>query len=123
MRLIARITDVRRKQDLTDYTGELAVLTPLRLTDNASGPGLNEQATLSDFTIPATVPCVATPAPTEGSTCDLDTTLEAIAPGAVIDGSRAVWELRQVQVTDGGADGDADTTPNGVFARQGIFVP
>ena len=123
VRLIARITDVRRKQDLTDYTGELAVLTPLRLTDNASGPGLNEQATLSDFTIPATVPCVATPATTEGSTCDLDTTLEAIAPGAVIDGSRAVWELRQVQVTDGGADGDADTTPNGVFARQGIFVP
>ena len=58
-----------------------------------------------------------------GSSCDLDTTLDAIAPGTVREGRAAVWELRQVEVTDGGADGDADTTPNTVFARQGIFAP
>ena len=36
---------------------------------------------------------------------------------------RAIWQLGQVQVLDGGADGVASTTPNTVFAEQGIFVP
>jgi hypothetical protein len=34
-----------------------------------------------------------------------------------------VWELGQVEVLDGGADGDVDTPGNAVFARQGIFIP
>ena len=40
------------------------------------------------------------------------------------EGQRAVWELGQVQVYDGGADGDADTTgDNTLFAVQGTFTP
>ncbi len=123
VRLIAHLTDVRRKADLSDYTGELGVLTPLRLTDNASGAGLNQQATVSDFSIPAAVPCAATADTSVGSTCDLDTTLDALVPGTVLEGSRGVWELRQVEVTDGGPDGDTATAPNTVFARQGLFEP
>ena len=34
-----------------------------------------------------------------------------------------MWELGQVQVADGGADGDAATEPNTIFAVQGVFVP
>jgi glucose/arabinose dehydrogenase len=123
VRVIAHLTDVRRKVGLADYTGELAVLTPLRLTDSASGPALNVQATVSDFSIPATVPCAATASPSVGSTCDLDTTVNALAPGTVSEGVRAIWEIRQVEISDGGADGDADTAPNTVFARQGVFAP
>jgi hypothetical protein len=45
-------------------------------------------------------------------------------PGAVVDGKRAIWQLDQVRVLDGGADGDADTTgDNRLFATQGVFVP
>jgi hypothetical protein len=123
VRLIAQASDVRRKSDLADYTGELAVLTPVRLTDNASGPAQNEQATLNDFTIPATVPCAATDDTAVGSSCELVTTLDAVMPGVARESTRAVWELRQIELSDGGADGDADTAPNGVFARQGVFVP
>ena len=48
----------------------------------------------------------------------------SIVPGSVLDGKRAMWEIRQVRVRDGGADGDADTAgDNRVFARQGVFVP
>ena len=44
-------------------------------------------------------------------------------PGVVAERARAIWELGQVEVRDGGPDGDADTPDNAVFARQGIFVP
>jgi hypothetical protein len=36
---------------------------------------------------------------------------------------RTIWELGQVQVNDGGPDGNATTAPNTPFLRQGIFVP
>ena len=42
---------------------------------------------------------------------------------AITDGKRAIWALNQVQVFDGGPDGLASTTPNAVFAVQGVFVP
>ena len=36
---------------------------------------------------------------------------------------RALWELGKLRVLDGGADGDAETGPNTLFAVQGVFVP
>ena len=45
-------------------------------------------------------------------------------PDVVREGKRAVWGLGQVQVFDGGADGDADTAAdNTLFAVQGLFAP
>jgi hypothetical protein len=42
----------------------------------------------------------------------------------VVEGRRGIWRLGQVQLDDGGADGDADTTgDNTVFVTQGLFVP
>ena len=70
-----------------------------------------------------TVPCTATPDPSIGATCSITTTVEAVTPGAVKEGMRANWQLGQIEVFDGGPDGDADTTPNTLFAKQGIFVP
>ena len=44
-------------------------------------------------------------------------------PGLVLDAKRAIWQMDQVQVYDGGPDGDADTTSGDtLFAVQGIFV-
>jgi hypothetical protein len=41
-----------------------------------------------------------------------------------VEGNRAQWELDQVKVYDGGADGDADTTgDNTLIAVQGLLVP
>jgi hypothetical protein len=70
------------------------------------------------------VPCTATAATTTGGSCSLSSTFDAILPGSVVAGARAIWELGQVHVFDGGADGLASTTgDNTVFERQGLFVP
>jgi hypothetical protein len=59
-----------------------------------------------------------------GADCKVTTTLDSLVPSTVIEGSRGVWQLGDVQVLDGGADGVADTTEdNTLFERQGVFVP
>ncbi len=44
-------------------------------------------------------------------------------PGVVKEIRRSNWQLGQVQVFDGGADGVVSTNPNTLFAVQGVFVP
>jgi hypothetical protein len=51
------------------------------------------------------------------------TTVNAIAPGAVVSGARAIWEVQNVQVFDGGSDGVASTAGNTLFADQAVFTP
>ena len=111
-----------------DYTGELTPQVEMRLSDNfsavAAGGG-PDSATMQDNVLTGTVqvPCVATASTAIGGSCALSTTLDAITPGMVPEGKRAVWQLGQVEVLDGGSDGEATTTPNNRFVVQGIFVP
>jgi hypothetical protein len=117
------LSDVRQTSDLADYAGELQETTSLRITDRASGPTADESATVQDVPYPVTVPCATTPDPARGSTCSIATTVDAITPGAAQEGKRAIWELGQVQVLDGGPDGLVSTADNSLFAVQGVFVP
>ena len=78
---------------------------------------------MQDTTFAWTVPCTATPDTTVGSTCAVTTSADAVTPGVVKEGLRSLWQLGQVQVFDGGSDGVASTTPNTLFAVQGLFVP
>jgi hypothetical protein len=71
-----------------------------------------------------TVPCTSTPATNVGSDCNLTTSADAVTANSVQEGKRTVWGLGQVQVFDGGADGDADTAgDNTLFAVQGLYAP
>ena len=117
------LTDVRNRVGLTDYAGELQVRPGVRITDRANGPAANEPGTVGDLDVPVNATCTTTADPDTGSTCGVTTTLDALTPGLVDEGARALWELRRVEVMDGGPDGDADTADNTVFARQGIFIP
>jgi hypothetical protein len=117
------LTDVRRQGTLADYTGELAVEQPMQITDRFNGPSQAEPATVQPGVMRFAVPCVATASPV-GGTCSLQSSFNAIVPGSVVEGKRAVWELQGVAVFDGGADGQAATTgDNTLFQRQGVFVP
>ena len=59
-----------------------------------------------------------------GAACAVNTTADALVPGTVTEGARAVWQLGQVQLFDGGADGVASTTgDNTLFETQGVFAP
>ena len=123
--LQASVTDVRNKTALTDYAGELQAGVTLRLTDKVNGPSVTESGTLGDRTFAFTLPCTPTGGTANvGSTCSVQTGANALVPGIVQAGKRAMWQLSQIEVLDGGPDSDVDTpTGNTVFARQGIFVP
>ena len=118
-----KLSDVRDKSTLLDYTGELQPRATVRMTDRRNGPAANETGTVEDLVLPATVPCAVTPDATIGATCNLTTTLDALTAGLVRESARTMWAVGPIEVYDGGTDGDVDTVPNQAFARQGIFVP
>jgi hypothetical protein len=116
-------TDVRKQSDLSDYTGELQAVLTLRMTDRYNGELLEDPATSVNTPFAVTVPCASTPG-AEGANCSVTTTADAVMADAVREGQRTVWELGQIELYDGGADGDAETTgDNTLFAVQGAFAP
>ena len=123
VKLAASITDVRRESDLLDYPGELQARLPIRITDKNSGPPAGSAATTADSSFPFTVPCSVTPDTTVGSTCAVLTTADTVLPGAVKEEVRSIWQVGQIELFDGGADGIASTADNTIFAREGIFAP
>ena len=120
VKLSASLTDVFALAGKTDYTGSLEAVTQLRLTDRLNSG--TEPGSVADFPLRLGMPCAPT-ADTSGSTCSATTTADALIPGSVVEGQRSVWQLGQVDVYDGGADGDPTTPGNTLFATQGVFVP
>jgi hypothetical protein len=122
----ASISDVRNTSDLSDYEGSLQLRADIRITDrmNSVSPGSDgDAATVVDFPFPVDISCSATGSPSTGSSCSVSTSLEAVVPGAITEGKRSIWELSQIQVFDGGPDGDPETADNSLFAVQGVFAP
>jgi hypothetical protein len=110
-----------------DYTGELRASIGVRMTDrwNAPAPGGGpDPATSADVALERSFACATTASTSIGSSCALNTSANAITPGLVKDEKRAIWELGQAHIYDGGPDGDADTIAGDtLYAVQGLFVP
>ncbi len=108
-----------------DYTGELRVTSSLRITDRLNGgSGTTAMATGPDTPFPVTVQCTGTADASIGARCALDTSANAVVPGAVPSGARSLWEMGSLSVFDGGPDGDVDTAAgNALFLTQGLFAP
>jgi len=128
VRVDVSATDIRNRSDLSDYTGELQANVGVQITDKANSllPGIfpsNMTGTVQVTPLSVTVPCVATGSATVGSSCAVATTADSVVPGMVMGGLRSVWEFGDVQLMDGGTDGDAETPGNALFATQGLFVP
>jgi hypothetical protein len=117
------LTDVRRRSDLADYTGELLLVPTLRVTDKLNGAAPTESGTTLDVPFPVALACTATGSTTIGGRCTLDTTADAVLPGAIREQKRTLWEIQAVRVEDGGPDGVAATADNTLFATQGVFIP
>ena len=109
--------------DGPDYAGELQSNATIRITDHYNGPSLTDPATVQEIPFPTTVTCAATADTSIGGFCSVSTSANAIVPGAVKDGQRAIVESQQIFATDGGADGLVSTADNTVFAVQGVFIP
>src|SRR6185436_19350936 len=105
------VTNVMEASSLADYTGELEGRPVLRITDKDGAVS----STWRDLHLSVPVPCTATADATLGSACSTTASADAVIPGLVVEGARAVWELGRVQVLDGGGDGAASTSPNSTF--------
>jgi Tol biopolymer transport system component len=104
-----------------DYVGELQLDHVVRFTERF--PSYDPQ-TVQDFRFPVQASCSATSSTATGAVCSVYTSATAVVPGVVHDGRRAIWQVGEVRVLDGGPDGDADTAgDNSLFATQGVFVP
>jgi hypothetical protein len=141
--LSTRVTDVRCASPSpacpagagTDFSGRLLIDTMLRVTDrdNGSLPQTSgSAATAADIPLEVPVECTETTVGAIGGRCALDTTLDAVIPGAVKEGARAIWQLGQVELDDPGPNGTGygagcpQTCGDGdeaVFLRQGLFTP
>jgi hypothetical protein len=109
--------------DGPDYSGELQGNATIRITDHYNGPGLNEAATVQDIPFPVNATCANTADTGSGGLCTANTSANAVVPGSVKDTQRAVVEIQQIQISDGGADGQVATADNTLFGVQGIFIP
>jgi hypothetical protein len=117
------VCPVANAADGPDYTGNVQVTFVNRITDHYNGPTLTDAATIVDIPFPVNATCAATSSASVGATCSADTSLNALVPGAIKEEQRMSWELGQVQVIDGGPDGNIATGDNTLFAVQGVFVP
>ncbi len=108
--------------DGPDYSGDLQGNATIRISDHYNGPNLNEAATVVDIPLPINMQCQNTADTSIGGLCTIpDVGCLGCPPPP--EGQRAVVEITQIQIFDGGADGRVGTDDNTLFAVQGIFIP
>jgi hypothetical protein len=93
----------------------------LRITDRDYSPP--DSGTTKNNPVPVTVPCAATASPAIGSTCAVSTSFNAVVPGSVKTGRRAIWQVSPVKLYDGGTSGTAGASDATLFEDEGIFAP
>jgi hypothetical protein len=105
-----------------DYSGTLQVNATIRVSDHYNGQNLNEAATMRDIPFPATIYCANTADTSIGGLCN-DPGPRCLGCFPPPDGQRAVIEVTQIQILDGGADGSVGTQDSTLFMNQGVFIP
>jgi hypothetical protein len=108
-----------------DYRGEVQGDATIRITDAFNGPpGFTTHGTVVDLPFPVKARCIGTPGNTNiGGRCSVNTSADTVVPNVVKERRKAVVQIGQIHVNDGGSDGVVDTAPNDLFAVQGIYIP
>jgi hypothetical protein len=134
VRITGTITDVRCRGATgacgsantaggADYVGELQANTTIRISDHQNGPNVDEPATVVDIPFPVSMYCVGTADPSIGGSCSINSSAVTTVPQATTP-ARAVVQIGQMAVFDGGSDGQVATVQdNTLFMNQGVFVP
>ena len=109
VQLHMEMSDVRRQAALDDYTGQLTASVQVEHHRPRERLGAGDPATVTELPFEFVTGCVATADTTIGGSCVVDTSADAVLPGAIKEGFRSAWELERLEVYDGGADGVAGT--------------
>jgi hypothetical protein len=110
--------------DGPDYSGELQGNATIRISDHYNGPSLTEAATVVDIPFPINMTCANTADTATGGVCNINEMGPVVCPECgVTEGQRTVVQITQMQVFDGGADGQISTGGNTLFMDQGLFIP
>ena len=116
----------------SQYDGKLLGLMTLRTTDRRNGAAQTSAGSVTDSPFSWGLQC-------SGGDCSSTTSGDAVFPGLVPEGKRAIFEILQLEILDGGADGDLAAAPSPgsgtclpactgndgetVFLRLGFFAP
>ena len=126
VKVMMDITDVRRKDNLADYVGGVQATIVSRITDRfnavAAGGG-SDPATVVDIPFPVQADLHRDRRPRRRVDLRGHHIVRSDRAHCDPEGKRSIWQMGQVQVSDGGEDGNIGTVPNTMFAREGIFVP
>jgi hypothetical protein len=106
-----------------DYSGDLEGNATARATDHFNGPNHDQPGTVQDVPNPFVFHCFNTADTSVGGVCRVDESQPLIPGPYWWEGQRVVIELTQLEVSDGGPDGNAFTKDNTRFAVQGVFLP
>jgi hypothetical protein len=130
--IVGSATDIRSSTG-ADYdpspVHDLTLATSLRLTDHANtSPGrpcvpAGCHGTTVDFDLAGPINCVGNFDAATGSTCNLNTSVNGLTPGAIEDGSQSVMQLSRVRLKDAGPNGVGGDADDRLFALQGLYVP
>jgi hypothetical protein len=89
----------------TTYSGKVLIASTVRMTDRLNGQLQADPATATDFTFQLGGQCSA-------GSCSIATTADSVIPNISQEGKRAVWQLVDVKVMDGGPDGNLVAAPS-----------
>jgi PKD repeat protein len=117
------VTQLGADYDPMPLDPDMTLLSRMRITDRSNGASNRDIATTTDLFFPIPVDCAATIDPATGATCSVDTTMNAIAAGAITEGKDAVIQFFRVRLDDAGANGTRGDSDDRIFATQGVYVP
>jgi Tol biopolymer transport system component len=136
LKLRVNITDVRASNPTgPDYNPnasgtDLTARMSLRLSDKRNtSPGFTTAGTMQDVSFEIPMDCTSTAQANPqipnsiGSTCDANTSANAIYPGIAAAGARAIYDLRRLEVYDSGIDHVRNNGDDQLLAVQGLFLP
>lgn len=96
---------------------------PVGDPDRCPATTASRTATMADIKFPVPLDCITSASASLGSTCGVNTTANALVPGWVVAGKKAVIEFGEVQLLDSGSDGTRGNSDDQRFATQGIYLP
>jgi hypothetical protein len=125
--LRASLNDIRTAGG-ADYNpnasgADLTLVTRLRITDRYNGASQTDPATVQDFDYQTPIDCASTSTGSEGSSCSLDTSADAITPNTIRENKATAIQVFRFRVNDSGTNGTRGDADDRIFAVQGIYIP